>query len=455
MKSLFILILFAVMVVIMFSKGLRRFAWLMAGIFFLNETISIQPFNSYTLLLVAFFFSMFLHGELKAVWREFPFKWFLIILLFIHVLVVQFDDRSFPPLTYISRVFNNYVPRFFALFVGYAAVTSLKVWQKSVKSMALIFFIVCLYGFVTFLLQNNPYDDMLHMAFGNEIGIWSEVQTRGYRVFSTLSNPIVYGYVMFLAATYLYLQRKCINKLTYYALLLMIVLNAFLANSRTSVVAGALLCVVYAVVEYRFSLKKIIGYLLSVFLLFLILYNLVPFVHNTVDSVSDIFAEGGGETGGSNIELKETQFETSLLFFLAHPYFGNGFYYYQEVITQRYEVGGNGGIGLWGLEGYGYKLLVEEGIFMIIAVAMLFVCLIIFFIKRLSVRQYAAMGVAWIASFLFFILGTGTYGGIFTIGMLFIGMLLRYVQMEQPIAYWPWQKKTKELVNSRTNGQYR
>lgn len=292
---------------------------------------------------------------------------------------------------------------------------------------------------------------MLHMAFGNEIGIWSEVQTRGYRVFSTLSNPIVYGYVMFLAATYLYLQRKCINKLTYYALLLMIVLNAFLANSRTGLAAGALLIAVYALMEYRFS-YRIIGFLASIVILFAVLYQYVPFVQNAADSVLDLLSTGGEETEGSTVELKEDQLETSLFFFYLHPWFGNGFNYFGEVISQRFDTGQ---IGLAGMEGYGYKLLIEEGIFMIIAVAMLFVCLIIFFIKRLIVRQYAAMGVAWIASFLFFILGTGTYGGIFTIGMLFIGMLLRYVQMEQPIAYWPWQKKTKELVNSRTNGQYR
>lgn len=442
MKTFFILILFAVMMAIMFTKGMRRFTWLTVGVFFLNDSIGFLSFSSYTIFLVAFFLSLLFHNELGRDWRSFPFKKLLIIILIIHILVVQFDERSFAPFTYLSRVFNNFVPRFLALFVGYAAISSLKQWKQSVKPLLCVFFIMCMYGFFTFIIQNNPYDDIIHMAFAGELGIWSEVQIRGYRVFSTLSNPIVYGYVMFVVATYFYLQKKYINREIYYILMLLTILNAFLANSRTGIVAGALLLVVYAIVEYRFS-YRIIGYVASLVVLFAILYKYVPFVQNAANTVSDIFVEGGGKTGGSNIELKETQFEASMLFFLVHPYFGNGFYYFQEVIAKRYELGGNGGLGLWGLEGYGYKLLVEEGIFMISAVTILFVSMIAYFLKRLSVRQYASMGVAWIVSFLFFIMGTGTYGGIFTIGMLFIGMLLKYVQMVQPDAYWPWQKKKR------------
>ena len=105
------------------------------------------------------------------------------------------------------------------------------------------------YGFITFILQGYPYDDALHIAFGNDVGIWSEVQSRGYRVLSTLNNPIVYGFVMFIATTYLYLQRDNFSKNVYFCLSLLVFLNVFLANSRTGIVAGVFLLVVYALVE--------------------------------------------------------------------------------------------------------------------------------------------------------------------------------------------------------------
>jgi len=77
---------------------------------------------------------------------------------------------------------------------------------------------------------------------------------------------------------------------------------------------------------------------------------------------------------------------------------------------------------------------------MIIAVSWLFLSILWYFLKRLSVKQYSSMGVAWTLSFLFFIISTGTYGGVFTICMIFIGMLLKYVQI-------------KGQVNKRKNRQ--
>lgn len=425
MKTLFILILLMVMLLIIFSKGLKRLSLLMAGIFFLNDTIGIQPFNSYTLLLTASFFSLLYHKELKIIWRRFPFKTVFIALLIIHILVVQFDNRNFPPLTYVSRVFNNYVPRFLSLFVGYAVISSMDIWKRSAKPMSVIFSIMCIYGFITFALQNNPYDDILHMAFGNELGIWHDVQSRGYRVFSTLSKPNVYGLVMFFAATYFYLQRNMLSKTLYAFITLMLILNAFLSNSRTGLVAGALMIALYVLIEYKFS-YKVLGYSIGILILLVILYDNIPFIKPVADSVIDVFTTGGESAGGSTTDLKDEQLAASLYYFFKHPYFGNGFNYFQEVIGVRYDTYE---IGLAGLEGYGYKLLVEEGAFMIIAVAWLFVSMVVFFFRN-RVRECSSMGIAWIISFLFFMLLTGSYGGIYTIGMLLIGMLLKYVQEE-------------------------
>lgn len=431
-----------VMLLILFSKGRRRLVTLMLGVLFLNDTISIQPFSSYTLLITTCFLSLTYHRELKYTWYNFPFKTIFVILFIIHFLVVQFDNRSFPPLTFISRVFNNYVPHFLALFVGYAAISSIKVWKKSAMPMALIFSIMCIYGFITFVLQNNPYDDMLHMAFGNELGIWHDVQSRGYRVFSTLNKPNVYGYVMFLAATYLYLQRKLLNKTLYVVVTLMIILNAFLSNSRTGIVSGALMIAIYIILEYKLS-YKVLGYSAGMFILLIILYDYVPFIQPIADSVIDVFTTGGVNTSGSTTDLKGEQLTSSLFFFFKHPYFGNGFNYFQEVIGVQYDTYD---IGLAGLEGYGYKLLVEEGAFMIIAVTWLFISMLLFFIRRFEIKECSSMSVAWIVSLLFFMFLTGIYGGIYTIGMIFIGMILRYVQIDYDEKF-PVSKSTKNHLH--------
>lgn len=426
MKYFFLILMFADILAIISCKGLKRFGWFMAGIFLIHDGIGIQPFGCHTLFLTALFISLWYHKELKIAWKNFPFKWIIIVILIIHVLVVQFDERSYPPLTYISRVYNNFVPRFFSLFLGYALIDYKRSWGRYVKPMAIIFLVMTVYGFITFLLQGNPIDDLVLTSFNQDKGIWSDVQSRGYRVFSTLSNPIVYSYVMFIAFSYIYIEKKWLTKKTYYLLLVLTLLNAFLANSRTGIVAGAILIAVYAVFEYKASLRML-GFGVTLLLVLMVLYNNVTFVKDAMDSVVDIFTTGGENTGGSNVELKQNQLNAALMYFAQHPYFGNGFYYFVDVLAPRDMQG-----DLVGLEGYGYQLLLEEGIFMIIAVITLFASIILYFFKRLKVKQISSMGIAWTVSFVFYLLTAGTNGGIFIKGMLFIGMALRYTQLMMP-----------------------
>ena len=417
--SLFLLLLFAVVL----KKGQQRAVLTLIGLFVFNTTISIQPFDSYALLCSAFTLSLLFHKEFRSEWKNFPFKSIMLLLLVIHICVVVLDPRVSGLLKIISRIFNNFVPRYWALFVGYSMVSSLRVARGTCAKLCLLFGVMTIYGCMTYVLQGNPYDDLLHLSFGDEIGIWSEVQTRGYRVFSTLNNPIVYGFVMCMAASLVYLFRERLSKVAYVALILLCLLNVFLANSRTGVVCGLLLVVLFLLLKNGISIR-LVGSCVAIVLLFSVLYYTIPFVKEASDSVMDIFLTGGENTSGSTVELKDNQLEISLILFAVHPYFGHGFNYFQEVIMEKdastIEV-------LAGMEGFGYKLLIEEGVFMIIAVAILFFALIWNFFKLMlnSKCSLPCMGIAWTISFLAFLLLAGIYGGIFTIGMILIGMLLR------------------------------
>lgn len=423
MKYFFLILMFVDIIAIISCKGVKRFAWFMAGIFLIHDGIGIEPFGSHTLFLTALFISLWYHKEFKKTWKDFPFKWLIIVILVIHVLVVQYDERSYPSLTYISRIYNNYVPRFFSLFLGYALIDKSKSYERSIITLSKIFLVMTIYGFITYFLRSNPLDDLVLTSFTREVGIWSDVQSRGYRVFSTLSNPIVYSYVMFVAFSYIYIGKKWLIKKNYYLLMTLTLLNAFLANSRTGIIAGAVLITVYVVLEYKLSIRMF-GFGLSLLLALLVLYNNVSFVKDAMDGVMDIFTTGGKSTEGSDVDLKMNQLAASLLFFSQHPYFGHGFYYFVDVLAPRNMQG-----DLVGMEGYGYQLLLEEGIFMIITVITLFVSIIIYFFKRLAIKQISSMGIAWTVSFVFYLLTAGSNGGIFIKGMLFIGMAIRYVQL--------------------------
>lgn len=422
----FLLFHILIITMIIWKKGVLRAGWLFIGIFFLNDLINVGPFNSYTLYMTAFVISLCVHGEAKQEWSSFPFKTELLIIFIIHIGIIVTDQRiNHDTIKMCSRIFNNYIPRYMALFVGYASLQKLGDWRKTTITLFCIFTLMGVYGVISWLIQDNPYYEMLHTTFFNgKEGIWTDVQNRGYRVLSTLSNPIVYGYVMCIAGHLILLWRKNMNISLWICLLTLTISNIFLANSRTSIVSGLILAIVFLLSKYRLSFRTCRAIALCIAILS-VSYLAIPIVRQVLDSTIALFTSSRADTAGSSIDLKFDQLRASVYFFLKHPFWGNGFSFFQETIIMKhtgYER------DLAGLEGFGYKLLVEEGIFMIIAVTGLFFNIFRYFLNKGHLGNYANAGTAWTASFLAFMLFTGCWGGIFTIGMLFIGLLIKLIQ---------------------------
>ena len=251
MYALVVFILLLDLYAIFWYRGMKRAAWLCFGLLFLNDTIKIHPFDSYTLQCTFFVLSLIRHGEFKRERRNFPLKFITFVLLVVHVLVVLADSRVTGALSMVSRVFNNFVPRFLALFVGFSMADSLISWRKTSSFLVKSFVIMGIYGFITYLLQANPYDDLLNTVFAGQEGIWSNVQSRGYRVLSTLSNPIVYGFIMVVAASFVYVEKASVGRNCFWLFLTIVICNAFLANSRTGIVAGVILALPILSVDER------------------------------------------------------------------------------------------------------------------------------------------------------------------------------------------------------------
>lgn len=426
MKSFFILLLLFASLMIIAKSGKNRLVWLIGSLFVLNDKIFIGPFSSYSILCTAFVFSLFYHNELKKQWNIFHFQIIFIILFLLHIMVMIMDDRGFPLISCISRVYNNFVPRYLALFVGFAAIKEISEFNRMLKPVSLIILLVSIYGCFTFVLQDNPYIELITSSFESE-NIWRDVQERGYRVYSTLNSPIVYGYVMCIATHIVMMCNGIYHKKTLLIIAFLAFINIFLANSRTGVVSGFLLISLFIILKNGISVS-FLKYLSVAFFVGLLSYLYIPAIQTSIDSAVDIFLTGGENTGGSNMDLKDRQFEASFLLFIQHPFWGNGFNYFQEEILNKESVLLS---DLAGLEGFAYKLLIEEGGFMIAAVVLLFTALIWIFYKRIKFSPYSSVGIAWTLSFLFFICATGTYGGIFTIGMVFIGIILKRTYLDE------------------------
>lgn len=433
MNILFLCLVLVFSIAIIVTKGSRRLLLLLCGLYFIYDCVRVSrsPYiSAYTALIISFLVSLWKNGELEANWKAYPLRW-VTIAVSITVLFVGILDNRLNLVSSLSRPIKDVCESYLCLFVGYASISSMSDWEKSQKYLWEIFTIIGIWGLITFVLQNNPWYDYVTSLYGDDVGIWSEVQSRGYRVSSFLSNPIVYGFVVGVI-----LINRTTGKIKGVSLVvvLLLVANIVLSNSRTSYTSVAIAFIIMYVLRYRFSIKAAAGVLLLLGLSVVAYFNFEPF-ENMIDLMSDLLLTGGANAGGSTTDLKELQWAASLYYFLQAPWFGNGLAYFGEVITQK---GGGMSEDLAGMEGYIYKLLIEYGGVMIVAVLAFWLRTLWVFIKfRKANCPLSFVCISIALSFLFFICATGTYGSVFVYTAIVLGMNLKCLHI---LYYWSNRK---------------
>lgn len=405
---------------IVYCKGERRSNIFLLATFFIPDLFG----TAHILFPSAYLISMLLNGELKNEFRTFPFRKISVAILVVYVLICMFNDSISIANTVVKPV-RYFISTYLNLFVGYCLLKQRYSWVSLSKTLLMIFFLYAIYGICTFFMQGNPYYDFVVSVYGID-AMWSEVQDRGYRVNSFLSNPIAYGLVMALATMSLwayYLRNK--SKMVL-ALLCLIAFNLVLSNSRSSFSAFAIGVIIYAVLYYGASRKMLVAILGSCVVIGILYYN-VENIAFMIDSVVDVWQTGGNSTKGSNMELKKEQLAVSLIYFQESPIWGHGIGYFRDVIQERYGTQS----GLAGLEGYGYRLLVELGLVMIIA----FIIFIIKFI-RIVIRHkiydslLSSITLGQFVAFVFFLMATGDYGNVFQYAFILIGINFKFLLLQ-------------------------
>lgn len=175
------------------------------------------------------------------------------------------------------------------------------------------------------------------------------VQERGYRVYSTMNNPIPYGAVMGLATLYIGTNRLLIKNSLIKIIVSLCFVNILFTYSRSAIVGFCIAVIVFLILNNKNPLK-LFKIILTASVVLTILYFSMPSISNVFDLIFDVFLTGGNNAKGSNIELKGLQLDTSIKYFLNAPFFGNGFRYFQEELASGKTVSYDGSLA--GLEGY-------------------------------------------------------------------------------------------------------
>lgn len=347
------------------------------------------------------------------------------VIFFIYLLIGILDNRI-SMISRLSRPITEFFLTYVAFFIGFCCVRSFRELNLVLLNLAKMLSIVCLYGILTFFLQKNPLYDLISLANSENLGIWSEVQERGYRVCSFFNNPIVYGGAMGVYSLIIFnvwhtTREKALKYLVFIALLISVVI----ANSRTGMITTFALYLLYYLLRNKISYKNCVVFCVSSLSLYII-YSSIGVVRPMIDSALDLLITGGANSSGSTMDLKEQQWATSVLYFSDAPYFGHGLYYFPEVMGNKYSRYFEPLIA--GMEGYQYKILIEQGGFMAVAVVIFYIQLLFVFFKNRSRNiTIAYTGIACMFAFLFFICSTGTYGSTFLHFGVYIGILLRCV----------------------------
>ena len=425
MAVFFILLTFLSCYKIIETNGVQRTLWLIGSILFISDSIVLWgPFNSHFAFVFSFFISLFFHHEFKTCYKGYPLRKISIAIFIIYLLIGLVDTRI-PIISRFSRPVTGFFSTYMAFFIGFCCVKNYNDLHVIFRDLVKMLVFVCAYGLYTFVIQSNPIYNLISNSFSGDLGIWANVQERGYRVCSFFSNPIVFGSVMGIYSLIILNLWRTKDKIFKSVVLTLLLLCVLIANSRTSIFTTLVAYILYFLLKNKLSYKNFLV-AFSAVIIFLIMYNQFAFIRPMINSAIDLVMTGGVNTQGSTTDLKVQQWEISLLSFYDTPFFGHGLSYFNEVMGNKDSYIYDPLIA--GMEGYQYKLLIEQGGFMIIAVIMFYIQLFTLFLKkRINSRTISYVGIASTFSFLFFICATGIYGSAFLHFGIYIGILLRCV----------------------------
>jgi O-antigen ligase len=292
------------------------------------------------------------------------------------------------------------------------------------------------YGIYNYVTASNPYDSLISNAFdvNSSFDVYKLRGSEGdrFRINSFTAHPITYGFVVgvllliFLADIS---NSAMKNKRIFIFVSVLLFINLLMTNSRTPLVAftaGLLLFV-----TFKFNLRKKLKYLLITFFFGFLLYSMIPFIQDKVDSVIDIAETGGEKEEGSNVEMRVVQLAASYNYFIQSPIYGNGFGYIEEDLGWGDSEDRVYDDDLRGFESWFFVLLIESGILGIIANFLFVIGLVLYFFRNMKrSRLYASIGLSITVMFVLFSLSTGNLGS-WMISMTSVGILIKLIELKR------------------------
>ncbi len=432
---LFFTILFFLFIIQIFrTKGITRFSW------FYTSICLISPFtagglttNSHETLCATIIFSFIFRTKKITIknWRHYPLKYPTIFLLIIHILVIIM--RPVNGYFYTFRIgMGWYLTTYILFFIGFASINKLEDITKLTKHLVYIGIICGVYGLFTWITKNNFVTDLY-----KSIDKLGSIDDRGFRITGFQPSSNVHGIIMLVVFLFINHFNKKINKSFIVIVSLITFLNITLSVTRSIYFDFIIICF-----SFLTSMEKVTKKVITISVLIILAALVIPVIQHALLKTWTLFTDmlytGGTNTKGSSIALRKAQWLSSISFFIKSPIWGNGFSYY-ELIQSNIDKDFTRE-GLFGMEGYVYWLLVEQGGLMIFGVLIFLTKYLILIIQK--IKNNSRIAIITITLFTMTIVHLGINRPIWNFEYLFpiLGILLKVL-----ILY----KNKQKMVNSK------
>jgi len=435
-------ILFLLSIYIIKDKEKCLYLFLM-GLTLFNNKFALGPLHTnllFTIALTIAFLSCFGTFKKKEFFK-FPFKTVFLLFCVSILLVGVFDSRH----TISSTIVNptKYIFQTFTLlFVAYCLSFKKRIQVNAKMLIVVLLSIEFGFGIFEVVTSYNPIKELTaSLSPDEEYQLLTDNWGR-YRVSSLQDSPFNYGFYSSIFGLMLLYYAK-ISKRNSASIMALAFVAGFggsiLSGSRSAILSCALSYMLYVLASYKIG--KVIKSLLLIIPITLILINLSNGMFDELfQSLYDGITTGGKKSVGSTSEMRMIQMAAVLKYFSEAPIFGNGIFFFTQVLgwgTGKLTVADT---DLYGLEGLHYSILLEQGIVGVVAHIVMFGAIIKFLWRhRTLCHDEAYLGLSIMCLFLTWALLTGAQGAWYPT-MFFLGIIISSVQ----------KKKYEAISNSNT-----
>ena len=325
----------------------------------------------------------------------------------------------------IRLFISDLISKYFVIAYAFFCIKDTETIKYAVNASFVALLVLTFFALLNFVTHEA--------VFVNSLGVETHGGER-FRVQAMFGNSFCYGYiciVLLFLAIFAY-NKNLLTKKKYIIAFICCAFGMVVCGSRSVLIAGFASFMFYILFIKKMS-KKIYS-LLAIVILFAVSYNYIPSVQKKIDETLSVFTDAtGNRVGGSNLEMRQEQYLTTLFYIKDNPLFGMGQdFFYIDVGWQ--DVGKVDGVittELAGLEGVLMSHLLERGIVGVLFYLIFYISLFVAILKcKKFDKQTCFVGVSLLIAYMLF---ANSNGELLSTGptLLLCGALLHILETKK------------------------